>query len=298
MYDGLYTLQNYVRLGNGMANFPVSYYAISPGNQGAQNMHEHDTFELALVTAGTGVHICNAQRAPIQAGDVLVIYPDVRHGYDECDTLGLINIMYDPFKLPFPILDGGRIPLFRRFFPQSIDFAKLPRSPEPVLHFDSPESLEQVVAEAKLLQYELSGKLPGNMMVSTVKLLDIILMTLRLAERNVEEPTEKTVFPLEKILEYVNKNFTHEISLDKLVKMSIYSKRVFQYKFKELTGYGVTEFILRKRIARAQDLLRTEPDRPVGDIGYECGFIDSNYFSRKFRDIAGITPREYRKTGN
>ncbi|MBP5300714.1 MAG: helix-turn-helix domain-containing protein [Victivallales bacterium] len=298
MYDGIYLLKNFRLQENTLLNFPVSYREVPQGEQGIQHMHEHDTIELVLVTAGTGVHICNAQRAAIRAGDVLLIYPAVRHGYDDCETLGLINIMYDPFKLPFPILDGGRIHLFRRFFPQAIDLQKLPRSPEAVLHFDSPESMEQVVSEAKMLHRELSSKLPGSMMVSTVKLLDIILMILRFAEHNAEEPTEEIVFPLEKILEYINKNFTHEISLDQLVKMSIYSKRVFQYKFKELTGYGITEFILRKRIARAQDLLRTEPNRPVGDIGFECGFIDSNYFSRKFRDIAGITPREYRKAGN
>ncbi len=295
MFDGLYSLRLFA---GHMVNFPISYWEVPIGEQQAQNIHEHDTIEMALVTSGTGVHICNAQRANVQKGDVLVIYPGVRHGYDECETLALINIMYDPSKLPFPILDGGRIPLFRRFFPQSIDIAKLPRSPEPVLHFDSSENLAQIIAEAKLLNQELNSKLPGNMMISTIKFLDIILMTLRLAEHNVEETIERQVFPMETILEYLNKNFTHDISLETLVKMSIYSKRVFQYKFKELTGYGVTDYILRKRIARSQDLLTSNPTRPISDIAAECGFFDANYFSRKFHAITGTSPRMYRRAGN
>ena len=298
MYDGIYILKHFRLQENTLLNFPVSYWEVPVGNQDVRLFHEHDTIELAFITAGTGVHICNAQHAAIREGDVLVIYPGVRHGYDECASLGLINIMYDPYKLSFPILDGGRIPLFRRFFPQSIDIAKLPRSPEPVLHFDSSENLAQIVAEAKLLKQELKGKLPGNMMVSTIKLLDIILMTLRLAEHNVKETSEKQVFPMETILEYLNKNFTHDISLDTLVKMSIYSKRVFQYKFKELTGCGVTDYILRKRIARSQDLLMSDPARPISDIAAECGFFDANYFSRKFHAITGTSPRMYRRAGN
>ena len=77
--------------------------------------------------------------------------------------------------------------------------------------------------------------------------------------------------------------------------MSIYSRSTFQHKFKELTGYGVGEYVLRKRIALAQELLKREPDRPIGEVGFDCGFLDSNYFCRKFRKVTGMSPRTFRK---
>ncbi len=294
MYDGLYTLQNYAQR-NTAENLSISIWEVPPGEQGIANFHEHDTIEVAMITAGTGVHVLNAQRAAIQAGDVLLVYPGLRHGYEDCETLGLVNLMYDPAKLPFPILDGGQIPLFRRFFPLHVEPASIPRSPDPILRFPTRAALETVLAEIRQLDRELNGSRPGNMMVSLVKLLDLLLATLRLAAPQVEDLQEKPHFPLEKILEYVNRNFTHDIPLDKLIRMSCYSKRVFQYKFKNLTGYGATEYILRKRVALARDLLRQRPDLPIGEVGFQCGFLDSNYFSRKFREIAGATPTAYRK---
>ena len=293
MYDGLYTRKQFA-LEYTLENFPISSREVPVGDQDACCFHEHDTIELAFVTAGHGEHLLNGQRAAIREGDVLVIYPGLRHGYDECETLGLFNIMYDPAKLPFPILDGGKIPLFRRFFPHQVETDSFPRSPEPILHFPTREAMEKVLAEVHTLNQELSSRQPGNMMVSIIKLLDIILSTLRLATSQVKEVKEKRTYSLEKILEFLNKNFTKEIALDKLVKMSFYSRRVFQYKFKNLTGYSVTEYVLRKRIAFAQELLRKSDDFSIGEVAVRCGFLDQNYFSRKFRKISGYTPRNYR----
>ena len=47
------------------------------------------------------------------------------------------------------------------------------------------------------------------------------------------------------------------------------------------------------RIARAAHLLQTT-DKNITETAFECGFEDSNYFSRQFRKIMGITPRLYK----
>ena len=299
MYDGLYTLRYYSELEkNSVVNFPITVREIPVGEQSEQYFHEHDTCEMALITAGEGVHILAGERATVRTGDVLVIYPGQRHGYDACNTLGLINLLSDPRQLPFPILDGGKIPLFRRFFPHQLAAENLPHSAEPILHFPSQEAMAQVRFQIRLLDQELKSHQPGNMMVSVVKLLDIVLSTLRLAKMQVEDVNEKRIFPLDRILEYINKNYTREISLEQLVKTSIYSKRVFQYKFKELTGYSMTDYILHKRMALAQDLLAKSPELSIGEVAYQCGFLDQNYFSRKFREVTGNTPRDYRRIEN
>ena len=143
MYDGLYSLRHYVQQKHQTAeNLSISIWEVPPGEQGIANFHEHDTIEVAMITAGTGVHVLNAQRAAIQAGDVLLVYPGLRHGYEDCETLGLVNLMYDPAKLPFPILDGGQIPLFRRFFPLHVEPASIPRTPEPILEPQMPYELK------------------------------------------------------------------------------------------------------------------------------------------------------------
>ena len=292
----VFTLQEFARRRNDtIADFPVSFWEVAPGKNRPGQYHTHDSVELAIITGGTGVHLMDGRRAPVGKGDVLLIYPNHRHGYEECESLSLINIMYDPARLPFPVLDGDRIPLFGRFFPQRLDRLDFAVSPEPVLHFDDGRSLERVADEARLLCQELTSSQPGNMLASTSQLLHVILRLLRLGTPMAEDEREVRVFPLGRILEHINQNFTGAITVEKLARMSIYSRSTFQHKFKELTGYGVTEYVLRKRIALAQKLLRKEPDRLVGDVGFDCGFLDANYFCRQFRKITGMSPRECRK---
>ena len=76
--------------------------------------------------------------------------------------------------------------------------------------------------------------------------------------------------------------------------MAVCSPRSFQRKFKNLTGYTPNEYIARKRIAAAQELLLKKPELAIGEVGFACGYIDNVYFSRKFRQIVQMTPKEWR----
>ena len=44
----------------------------------------------------------------------------------------------------------------------------------------------------------------------------------------------------------------------------------------------------------AQELLLKKPDLSIGEVGFECGYIDSVYFCRKFRPITKMTPQGWR----
>ncbi len=296
MNDGIYSLRRMAGVINQtVADFPISYKDFSPGGQYANIMHDHEFVEIVLITAGHAVHIVDGHRAAVRAGDVLLIHPHACHGYDDCATVGLINIMYDPTKLPMPILDGERIPLFKYFFPRSLDNDLFKSSPEPVLHIDSPEELTRVAAEARLLEQELTTRQPGSMLVSVVRLLAVVLGLLRLGRKLVVEEMEQRVFPMGRILAYLNKHFTRDIALDDLVRKSAQSRSAFQYKFKNLTGYSVVEYIHLKRISLARTLLVKNPELSIAEVGFACGFSDCGYFSRVFRKITGTSPRQYRQ---
>lgn len=64
--------------------------------------------------------------------------------------------------------------------------------------------------------------------------------------------------------------------------------------FKETYGTRVNNYLISKRITRAKQLLRFT-DMTVDEIGAAVGMADANYFSRMFRKVEGISPREYRK---
>ena len=63
--------------------------------------------------------------------------------------------------------------------------------------------------------------------------------------------------------------------------------------FKKVTGYSPIDYLLHVRLSKAAEmLLRSE--KTISEIAQECGFTDSNYFSRQFRKNYNLSPREYR----
>ena len=64
--------------------------------------------------------------------------------------------------------------------------------------------------------------------------------------------------------------------------------------FKETYGTTINNYLISKRITRAKQLLHFT-DMTVDEIGVAVGMADANYFSRMFRKVEGISPREYRK---
>jgi AraC family L-rhamnose operon transcriptional activator RhaR/AraC family L-rhamnose operon regulatory protein RhaS len=71
------------------------------------------------------------------------------------------------------------------------------------------------------------------------------------------------------------------------------SQRSFLRVFQSATGTSPLAWVIAQRINRACHLLR-HTDRRVTEVAFDVGFNDSNYFSRQFRKIAGLSPRDYR----
>ena len=95
-------------------------------------------------------------------------------------------------------------------------------------------------------------------------------------------------------IKYIYDNYNKVITLEELATIANVSKYHFCNLFKELTGKTFKEFQNHIRINKAHELLATT-DIPITEIAFLCGFNDSNYFSRKFRQITGNTPLEARK---
>ena len=292
--DGLYPIRHFAWIQHStIVDLPLAIWNVPAGTQNEQCWHSHDSVELVLITAGTGRHVLNGKRAKVREGDVLVIYPGHKHGYEECQTLALTNLLYNSSRLPLPLLDGTKIPLFQRLFPEDLAQAARNTAPEPVLHFDNRDDLDAVLEHVHALEQELTTPLVGNILFSVVKLLDIILTILDLADARQPLYPEKRTYPLAAILEHINQNFTQKIDFGRLLKMSRLSQRVFQYKFKQLTGYSLTQYVLRKRLEFAKEQLARDAERPILDVAFDAGFTDLSYFTAQFRKHYAITPRKF-----
>lgn len=97
-----------------------------------------------------------------------------------------------------------------------------------------------------------------------------------------------------KILEYIERNYTAEITGAALCKALHISPTHMRRAFKRHTGQTITEYVNHYRIQRSLYLL-TQTELSILDIALNLGFNNAEYFHRVFKNIMGVSPSLYRK---
>ena len=96
---------------------------------------------------------------------------------------------------------------------------------------------------------------------------------------------------LKQAIRFIDENFAGDISLQ-LVADSVYLHPVyFSRIFKKKTGQNFSDYLLHKRMKYAGELLMK--NRSVTEVSEKCGYNNSGYFSRVFKEYYKCTPKEY-----
>lgn len=98
-----------------------------------------------------------------------------------------------------------------------------------------------------------------------------------------------------KIERYIEERIDTKISLNDLCSEFFLSKNALYRLFGEEFHSTVNDFITKKRLKRAEELLQYSPELNVTEISSLSGFPDYNYFIRLFKKHRGKTPLQYRK---
>ena len=89
----------------------------------------------------------------------------------------------------------------------------------------------------------------------------------------------------------------HGLNSDMIADKIYMSKSQLNRKVRTITGYNTSAYILQMRLERCKRLL-VSTDELIGDIACRCGFEDSNYFARLFKQVFNVTPSQFRKSLN
>lgn len=96
-----------------------------------------------------------------------------------------------------------------------------------------------------------------------------------------------------KVKMYVNFKIKEEITLENTAEFFHLNKIYFCTKFKEEVGINFILYVQKIRIEKAK-LLLSQNFLTIEEISQECGFSSAGYFSRVFKKIEGIPPKQYR----
>jgi YesN/AraC family two-component response regulator len=94
-------------------------------------------------------------------------------------------------------------------------------------------------------------------------------------------------------INYIDANHDKPMTLAEIARASHLSVSRLAHVFKEQMGITVIEYVTSVRIDRAKHLLLAT-DQSCTEICFEVGYNNQSYFTRTFKAVVGMTPRQFR----
>ena len=245
-------------------------------NEGLRSMHKHDDrLEVNFILSGNSTQVIDGELCHVQAGDVLIYNSGVFHDESLMFGSGLKVWCIAVTNLKLPGLQRNEL-LPKNFYPripcQSV--ADKLAQIYPRIHFYSEQSYG----------YQIANSLAREVVLIVYKIICSIVL---------KSNKEKNAI-LKRVKNYIEEHYAEDLSREELSELTCYEKHYLGHLFKELTGYTPKEYILRRRISKAQCLL-IYTSLPFTEISMQVGYYGPNQFSRMFKKIIGISPLFYRK---
>lgn len=108
-----------------------------------------------------------------------------------------------------------------------------------------------------------------------------------LVEKNIIKNKSRIGF----VVDYIKRNLHQKLSIESIAKLAYVSKSNFFKMFRDELGISPNDFILQERINKAKELLAEQ--NSIKETAFQTGFSDTNYFTRVFKQLVGVTPKNY-----
>lgn len=269
--------------------FPIiigMHSRLSPSTHTATCPSWHEQLEVLYITEGRVICECDFNRYICNKGDIVVINPCEAHAveYLDCEAHYLC-LMVDPK------LYGGRGDI------SGIKYIK-PMSDRRVRFRNVITDNERAKSIFMELFEEYKNASPAFEMAVKGHLLLFLseLFRSEIAEDNTNH-TKSSTASISPALRYISEHYTEDISLDILSGACCMNRSYFCRHFKDITGRTPITYVNEYRLTKARSMLASE-GRSVSEIAAECGFSDSNYFSRLFTKVYGTSPIKFRQTNS
>ncbi len=123
---------------------------------------------------------------------------------------------------------------------------------------------------------------------STINIAIIVAKYLLL--ENIIKP--KRSKNLETVIDFINENLSENLSIENISKQTFLSKSLIYILFRKYFNMTVSEYINIQRIKRAKQLLNGT-ELTVESVSAKVGYSSSSYFSKTFKKIVGVSPKQY-----
>lgn len=256
-------------------------------------LHSHRAFEISIIKQGTGNYLINDRIYDYEKGDVFVIGNRDRHQLQPSEKFPTQNLTvhFAPEYISLPFETDIDASFLSIFYNQNDRYSHR-------LDRDNP-STEKIYKNVFKIFCEAEHKLPAYHLKIKVYLEHILIEILRNYDYFEINPSlyskSLSQAKMYEVLEYINYNISEDLTLSKLAGIACVSPTYFSALFRQINNIGLFEYIARKRIDYAANLLR-HSDLNITDIAFRCGYNSTGSFNKSFRRIMHCSPSDFRKS--
>jgi AraC-like DNA-binding protein len=145
----------------------------------------------------------------------------------------------------------------------------------------------------KLMSICMSAQITKDVLAD-LTLQELLIHLIQLQTRSSISSVKQLDSPIGHLIDFIRGNLTQKISMKELTNKACMSNATLYRYIKRETGMSPVELLLRERIRHAKHLLKN-PNLLITEIAFASGFDDANYFTRVFKKMEGLSPRQYQK---
>ena len=247
-------------------------------------IHTHDFIEIVYTREGSAVHYVNGVQYELRRGDLLFINYGATHSFKPIDSVTYINVAFYPETM------GEHISPQNAFSILTLTaFQEILSEEHGVITFLGSARTEIEEMLDALLRESEGGQILRNMAMSAY----MELLILKIIRKVSGEIDGDDLWP--DISRYIEENLDQDLSLAALSKKCFYNPSYFSRIFKERYSLPLSEYVMKKRIEKAKELLLTT-DYAINKISLMVGFNNKSFFYKMFFKFYGTTPLQCRKT--
>jgi AraC-like DNA-binding protein len=253
--------------------------------------HAHDDYELHFIVATSGKVFVGDYIGNYSPGQLILTGPRLPHNWICQNDQEEIQLRDMVIRFDHESFSNGMkiIPELAEILPM------LARAKSGIEFFDlDQEYLKDVFQNVRdssglsrlIISLPLLQKLAQSRSYRLLSTVQIDLKSSELLQRKINT-----------VVDYVSQNYNQDITLSSVASLIGMSDSHFSRFFKKATGNRFIEFVNRVRVSRACSLL-TETDQQIATICFQVGFNNVANFNRRFHELKGVTPRDFRTQSN
>lgn len=253
--------------------------------------HYHREYELRLVRSTCGKMFVGDYIGNFAPGNLVLVGPDLPHNWiSELAAGESIALRDQVVQFSGEFMQG-----LQALMPEMRAVEPLLRRAQWGVEFRGEDTIRQAIP----LFDQIAGAQGMKRLTRFLTLLELLASAsdYRTLSSEYHQPLieKRHLDWLNQAVDYILQHYARELPLDEVAQQMGMSATQFSKHFKRVAGHCFVDFVNQLRVNKASELL-AQSQLPITEICFDVGYNSIANFNRRFLDIKGMTPSEYRRT--